>query len=170
MYETVPVRPGFWNVPFWAEIGVYVLALITVAVCAAGVIRVLRNHKAAASETTPASPFSWSGFLSEVFGQSKVRQTGAGKMHAALFWGFILLFLGTATATLDWDVGHYLFGEQFLKGRIYLTYKLILDVAGAAVLLGLAFAACRRYVFHDPRVTLSHSLSQSIRLARCFLF
>ena len=37
MYETVPVRPGFWNVPFWAEIGVYVLALITVAVCAAGV-------------------------------------------------------------------------------------------------------------------------------------
>lgn len=152
MYETVPVRPGFWNVPFWAEIGVYVLALITVAVCAAGVVRVLRNHKAAAAETTPASTFSWPGFLSEVFGQSKVRQTGAGKMHAALFWGFILLFLGTATATLDWDVGHYLFGEQFLKGRIYLAYKLILDVAGAAVLLGLAFAACRRYVFHDPRV------------------
>lgn len=85
MYETVPVRPGFWNVPFWAEIGVYVLALITVAVCAAGVVRVLRNHKTAAPETTPASTFSWPGFLSEVFGQSKVRQTGAGKMHAALF-------------------------------------------------------------------------------------
>ena len=66
-------------------------------------------------------------------------------MHAVLVVGFFLLFLGTATATLDWDVGHYVFGKQFLRGNVYLAYKLILDVAGAAVLVALAFAAWRRW-------------------------
>ena len=26
-----PIRPGFWNVPLWGEIGVYVAAVITIA-------------------------------------------------------------------------------------------------------------------------------------------
>ena len=151
MYETVPVRPGFWNVPVWGEIGVYLMAVIAVAVCAAGVIRVIKNHRSTAAAPDNAS-FSLRNFLVEIFGQTKVRQTDAGQVHAALFWGFILLFLGTATATLDWDIGHYVVGTQFLQGSVYLAYKLILDIAGAAVLLGLLFAALRRWVFHDPRV------------------
>ena len=150
MYETVPVRPGFWNVPVWGEIGVYLLAVIAVAVCAAGVIRVIKNHRSTAAPDTTS--FSLRNFFVEIFGQTKVRQTGAGQVHAALFWGFILLFLGTATATLDWDIGHYVVGTQFLRGSVYLAYKLILDIAGATVLLGLLFAALRRWVFHDPRV------------------
>ena len=32
-----PVRPAFWNVPIWGEIGVYVLGLLAVALCAWGV-------------------------------------------------------------------------------------------------------------------------------------
>ncbi len=151
MYETVPVRPGFWNVPFWAEIGIYLLAAVTVAVCAAGVIRTIKNHRAAPPDASRGA-FCLKGFLKEVFGQSKVSQTGPGKTHVAMFWGFILLFLGTATATLDWDVGHYLFDRQFLQGWVYLGFKLILDIAGAAVLLGLAVAAVRRYALHDARV------------------
>ena len=82
---------------------------------------------------------------SEAVLEEKVRQTSAGRMHAVLVVGFFLLFLGTATATLDWDVGHYVFGKQFLRGNVYLAYKLILDVAGAAVLVALAFAAWRRW-------------------------
>jgi len=31
-----PIRPGFWNVPLWGEIGVYVAAVITIALCAWG--------------------------------------------------------------------------------------------------------------------------------------
>ena len=152
MYETVPVRPGFWNVPFWAEIGVYLLAIVTVAVFAAGLVRLLRTQRTAEQSKEPGPRLSPGRFLAEVFGQRKVAQTGSGKLHAAMFWGFLLLFWGTATATLDWDVGHYVFDRQFLTGRFYLAYKLILDTAGVAVLLGLAFAALRRYVFHDPKV------------------
>ena len=70
--------------------------------------------------------------------QKRVVETKAGRVHAMLVVGFFLLFLGTATATLDWDVGHYVFGQQFLRGSVYLAYKLILDIAGVAVLL-----ACR---------------------------
>ena len=148
MYDTVPVRPGFWHIPVWAEIGMYVLALVTIIVFAAGVVRAVKNQRAPEDK----APRTFTAFASRVFGQKKVAQTGPGKLHAAMFWGFIALFIGTATATLDWDVGHLLFDRQFLVGNIYLTYKLILDIAGLAVLAGLAVAALRRYVFHDPRV------------------
>ena len=30
--STLPVRPAFWNVPLWAEIGVYIIGLIAVIV------------------------------------------------------------------------------------------------------------------------------------------
>lgn len=35
----LPIRPGFWNVPLWGEIAVYVLGLAAVLVLIAGVIR-----------------------------------------------------------------------------------------------------------------------------------
>ena len=28
--ESMPIRPAFWNIPFWAEIGVYVVGLVAV--------------------------------------------------------------------------------------------------------------------------------------------
>ena len=62
-----------------------------------------------------------------------------------LAWGFFLLFCGTALATLDWDVGHYVFDAQFLQGGFYLAYKFVLDCAGIAVLIALALGAARRW-------------------------
>ncbi|MCF0254308.1 MAG: hypothetical protein HUK26_08260, partial [Duodenibacillus sp.] len=150
----LPVRPAFWNVPVWAEVGVYVLAVVVVAFLAYSVRQGLRKTRAHC--TAPDSPAGRDGrisfFLAEVLGQRRILRTAAGKAHAAVFWGFLLLFAGTATATLDWDVGHYVFGGQFLKGPVYLAFKLALDLAGLAALAGLGFAACRRFIRLDPRV------------------
>ena len=140
-----PIRPGFWNVPLWGEIGVYVAAVITIALCAWGVCKNIEVWRRRKDEKLPSDPSRRDRLLKEAVLEEKVRQTSAGRMHAVLVVGFFLLFLGTATATLDWDVGHYVFGKQFLRGNVYLAYKLILDVAGAAVLVALAFAAWRRW-------------------------
>lgn len=151
--QDLPVRPGFWNVPLWAEIGVYVLGLSAVALMICGIVRIVKLRRAAGPRTP--FTFNWSFFLAtlkEVFLQTKVRQTTPGKMHFALFWGFFFLFLGTATATLDWDIGHYLFKDQFLKGWVYLAYKLILDVAGVMTLIALSYGFCRRYLTRDPAI------------------
>lgn len=158
----LPIRPGFWNVPLWGEIGVYLLAVATIACCAWGVWLNVKRWGKAPDEHLPEDPARTSRLFDEVATQSRIRETSAGKMHALLVFGFFILFLGTATATLDWDVGHYLFDGQFLKGNVYLAYKLILDIAGLTVLLALAFDVRRRWFSsadlpRDKRFVCAHT-------------
>ena len=155
MPQAFPIRPAFWNVPIWAEIGVYLVGILAAALCIAGAIRAirLRNQNTASQPINPAET-GWriQLLMRETFGQQRVLQGASGKAHFALFWGFLLLFMGTATATLDWDIGHYVFGEQFLKGGVYLAYKLTLDCAGLAAVIALCYGLARRYLWHDPKV------------------
>ena len=143
----LPIRPGFWNVPLWGEIAVYVLGLTAVLVLIAGVIRNRHLWRRGAADSHPVADKK--ARIIEVstglFTQKKIRETGAGRMHAVLAWSFFLLFCGTALATLDWDIGHYVFDNQFLKGGFYLVYKFVLDCAGVAVLLCLGLGALRRW-------------------------
>lgn len=143
MTAELPIRPGFWNVPLWGEIGVYFVGIAAVAVLIWGIVRNWRLHRAAVSE--PPVEKGLVGMLKSVFYQPKNLETTGGRLHTVLAVGFFLLFLGTALATLDWDIGHYVVGTQFLQGNVYLTYKFVLDMAGVAVLLALFVGACRRY-------------------------
>ncbi len=143
MTAELPIRPGFWNVPLWGEIGVYFVGIAAVAVLIWGIVRNWRLHRAAVSE--PPAEKGLVGMLKSVFYQPKNLETTGGRLHTVLAVGFFLLFLGTALATLDWDIGHYVVGTQFLQGNVYLTYKFVLDMAGVAVLLALFVGACRRY-------------------------
>lgn len=143
MTAELPIRPGFWNVPLWGEIGVYFVGIAAVAVLIWGTVRNWRLHRAAVSE--PPVEKGLVAILKSVFYQPKNLETTGGRLHTVLAVGFFLLFLGTALATLDWDIGHYVVGTQFLQGNVYLTYKFVLDMAGVAVLLALFVGACRRY-------------------------
>lgn len=143
----LPIRPAFWNVPLWGEIGVYVLGIAAVALLVAGIVRNRRLWLRGAEEPHPVKDKKARllAVLADVFTQKKIRETRAGRLHAVLAWGFFLLFCGTALATLDWDVGHYVFDAQFLQGGFYLGYKFVLDCAGIAVLIALALGAVRRW-------------------------
>ena len=142
-----PIRPAFWNVPLWGEIGVYVLGFTAVALLIAGILRNRRLWLRGAEDPHPVKDRRARLFsvIADVFTQKKIRETSAGRLHAVLAWGFFLLFCGTALATLDWDVGHYVFDAQFLQGGFYLAYKFVLDCAGIAVLIALALGAARRW-------------------------
>jgi Fe-S oxidoreductase/nitrate reductase gamma subunit len=73
-------------------------------------------------------------------------------MHAALFWGFLALFAGTAIATVDWEITRLLFDFRVLKGPFYLLFELTLDLAGLFLLLGLGLAVWRRFVKRPKRI------------------
>lgn len=143
MTTEFPIRPGFWNVPLWGEIGVYFVGIAAVAVLIWGIVRNWRLHQAPVSE--PPVEKGLLGMIKSVFYQPKNLETTGGRLHTVLAIGFFLLFLGTALATLDWDIGHYMVGTQFLQGNVYLAYKFVLDMAGVAVLLALFVGALRRY-------------------------
>ena len=73
----------------------------------------------------------------------------AGLMHAMIYYGFIVLFLGTVTLEID----HLLPANlKFLEGRVYQGYSAVLDLFALVFIGGLAWAAFRRYVQRPWRI------------------
>ena len=69
----------------------------------------------------------------------------AGWSHSAVFWGFVVLFVGTCVVALE-DYGAWIFGVEhfFFFGTFYLVVSCALEVFGLAFIGGLALAAARR--------------------------
>ena len=63
-------------------------------------------------------------------------------MHAMVYYGFIVLFLGTVTLEIDHLMPSAL---KFLEGGVYQGYSAVLDAAGLVFLGGIAWAVVRRY-------------------------
>ena len=82
----------------------------------------------------------------------KRRDPAAGSAHALIFFGFILLFIGTATITLEYDIIEPLFGVTFWKGTFYLWFSLVLDIAGLGFIVGLLYMMYRRKWMHLPKL------------------
>ena len=54
-------------------------------------------------------------------------------MHQAIFWGMVVLVVGTALATVDQDFTNLLFDFQILRGSFYRLFELALDVFGVVL-------------------------------------
>jgi Fe-S oxidoreductase/nitrate reductase gamma subunit len=143
-----PVRETFWNIPHWAELTQYLLGVLSVLVCAAGVYRRVRGWRWGRPERLAGTLRDRVGaVVAYALAQLRILTDHfSGTMHLALFWGMAVLFLGTVLATVDWDVTRLLLDFQFLRGRLYLGYELVLDLFGAVVVIGLGMGLWRRYV------------------------
>ena len=74
--------------------------------------------------------------------QTLMRDRGAGLMHSMVYYGFLILFLGTVTLEID----HLLPADyKFLRDDFYRGYSFVLDAAALVFLGGLAWAFVRRY-------------------------
>jgi Fe-S oxidoreductase/nitrate reductase gamma subunit len=150
----MPIRVTFWNIPPWAETAQYILAFVTVFVVLYGITRRVLRWRKGQPEKRPGNFWTriWS-LVVQVFGQRRtLDEVYPGIMHFTIFWGMLTLAIGTALATVDWDVTHLLFGFQFLKDGIYVVYELVLDVLGLLVIVGLGMAIYRRYITRPARL------------------
>jgi len=150
----MPIRETFWNIPHWAEIGQYVLGVITILVFAYGVYRHIQRWRMGQPERrTDQLSKRLRLVIVQAVGQFRTTQDiFAGIMHLTIFWGMVALFIGTVLATIDWDVTHLFFGIQFLADGVYILYELILDILGLLLLVGLGMAAYRRYIIRPNRL------------------
>lgn len=150
----IPVRETFWNIPAWAVVGVYLGGAIAVAVFAWGVWRrILLWRQGGPEMRWDHIPERVARVIREVLFQARIlSQPYPGLMHAAMFWGFLALFTGTAIATVDWEITRLLFDFRVLKGAFYLLFELTLDLAGLFLLLGLGLAVWRRFVKRPGRI------------------
>lgn len=90
------------------------------------------------------------------------RSTPRGVMLIFVYWGFVILFIGTLIVAVDYD-----FGLHILKGHFYLAYSFVLDIAGGLALISLSFYILRRYVF--ARRTVVSSWDDAVVLVLMFL-
>jgi nitrate reductase gamma subunit len=154
MTSSVPFRDTFWNVPGWAQIALYIGGFVAIAIFAYGVWQRVQLWRAGLPENRfDRIPDRVKLVAKHVLGQARVlSQAYPGVMHATMFWGFLALFMGTALATIDYDITLPLFGYKLLKGSFYLFYETVLDLFGLFFVVGLGMAVSRRFILRSPRV------------------
>ena len=77
------------------------------------------------------------------------RDPWAGVMHSLIYYGFVVLFIGTVTLEID----HLLPANlKFLHGGFYQGYSAVLDLASVAYLGGLGLAIYGRYIRPSDRI------------------
>jgi Fe-S oxidoreductase len=104
-----------------------------------------------------------------VLGQKAVlEKRAAGIMHATIFWGFIIISLGT----LEQFCGTLYRGANFeFIGHIpYLVLVFLQDFFNVAVLAGVAYAAYRRYFLRPPELGKSRDATIILALTALLMF
>jgi len=157
-------RPIMWNVPHGAEIIFYLLIPLLFLGLLGGIVWRVRKWFLGRPEPDADSPVKlllealrpkqlWEWVRSALFQGRLSPDLFALTMHGAIFWGMVVLFLGTALATLDQDFAYLLLNTQLLRGRFYLFFELVLDLFGAVLILGVLMAAYRRYLLRPKRLS-----------------
>jgi len=133
----------------------YALGYSAIGIFCYGVYVQIRKYRRGAALKLEGGLWSrFSDMVAIVLRHSTVarRDAAAGAAHRLIFYGFMLLFLGTATITLEYDILEPLFGIRFWHGTFYLVFSLILDVAGVALVGGLAYMMYRRGWMRLPKL------------------
>jgi Fe-S oxidoreductase len=91
-------------------------------------------------------------FLEIGIAQKKIfRDSVAGPMHAAIFWGFMVLTAGTIEILIQGVLSKFSYAS-FLPTPVYALYAASQDAFAVLVIGAIAFAFYRRLVLHPKRL------------------
>ena len=136
------------------RIAIYILAIIPIAFIVYGLYKRYLLWKQG-TEDNRTSRLSWRilSFIKNGLLQKRIFQEAyPGIMHGLIFFGFGILFIGTALIALQEDITLPLFHWEYLKGTFYLYYSLILDIFGILAIVGTLMALYRRLVLKPERL------------------
>ncbi len=142
-----PGRELFWKIGnVWVF---YSLAALAVGLLIAGVGATMVVWR----KSTSGGRIAFSGqalrqTLSEVLLGRSVFQgnPAAGLMHFFIFWGFVLLTIGTSLLAIHEYVHPYLIGNA------HLLFEGAMEIGGLILLSGIVWALVRRYIQRVPRL------------------
>ena len=142
-----PGRELFWRIGAgWLF---YVLAALAIALLVAGLaLHVKVWLKSAPKGKVAFSPAALKQTMSDVFLGLRVLkgEVPAGIMHAFIFWGFVILTVGTTILLFH----EHLF--SFLVGSKHLLFEVAMDIGGLVLLAGIVWALVRRYLQRVSRL------------------
>jgi Fe-S oxidoreductase/nitrate reductase gamma subunit len=175
MVPQIPEREIFWNISF--SLVLYILATIVVAIMAYSFYRRFKMWHIGKPDSRLSGSFAhrWKSFLSTAIvdglihrkffgvadnlGHRKFairdfvpKELYAGIAHFFIFFGCIVLLIGTAMDVISHYPWVFIFGHEFLVGGIYLGHTIALDIAGLIAIIGVAMELVRRYLQKPERL------------------
>ncbi|MBI2756819.1 MAG: 4Fe-4S dicluster domain-containing protein [Chloroflexi bacterium] len=146
----MPTREITWNVGAFAIAAMYALVVVQALILGYGATKRYAMWRSG----RPHGPIDRVGerlraTLGVMFLHRRLIRKGyvyAGVMHLFIFWGFIMLFVGTLIVLLEADIVRPFFGTSFYYGTFYVVYKIVINFFGLIFIIGLLMALFRRYV------------------------
>jgi len=142
-------REIYGNIGTVSKIVFYLCAVASVAVFAWGIWRRRQMWRIGRDD---GERIDWRAtlrsFCTKVLSQRTVRRTKrkAGKYHAWLFYGFVILFIGTCLIAVE-EWSHRLLGTDgtnlFHKGLYFVIYEIVLEAGGLLFVIGCAWFLVR---------------------------
>jgi Fe-S oxidoreductase/nitrate reductase gamma subunit len=153
----VKTRDVFWDFEPALEVLWYVLAGISVLVFVYGIARPLAKYKVGRGGYVPPTselPGRIRDALRILFSHVTIKRRDpyVGWAHAGIFYGFLVLFIGTVILLINSDITEPIFGWRFFEGDFYLAYSIVLDVLGLALIVGLLLMMVRRAIIRPRKL------------------
>ena len=148
-------RETFANLPIWAIAFWYFLIFLSTGILFYGIYRLARKYRQGRGPAELDRPARRSRrgrrrSSSPTRGSADATRC-SGFAHLFVFYGFLVLFVGTAILAFQDDVAGPL-GFEFFKGWFYKAYSLFLDVFGAMLVVGLIVLAVKRGIMRPFRL------------------
>ena len=155
MIAETATRETFANLPVWAIAFWYFLIFLSTGILFYGIYRLARKYRQGRGPAELDQPVRRIRSTARiVLSHSWIRRRDplAGLGHLFVFYGFLVLFIGTAILAFQDDVAGPL-GFDFFTGWFYEAYSLFLDVFGAALVVGLIVMAVKRGIVKPFRLS-----------------
>jgi Fe-S oxidoreductase len=140
-----------WQIVFW-----YCLIAISVVIFLYGVARLALKYRRGRTSAPVGSPIERATRAARVVATHawiRRRDPLSGLAHLLVFYGFVVLFIGTAILAFQDDFAEPVLGWFFWHGWFYLAYSLFLDVFGFALVVGIVVFAVKRGVLRPFRLS-----------------
>jgi Fe-S oxidoreductase len=139
-----------WQIVLW-----YSLIAVSVAIFVFGAVRLLLKYRRGRGQERLGNRRERAVRTARVVATHawiRRRDPMAGMGHLLVFYGFIVLFIGTAILGFQDDFANPVLGFDFWHGWFYKIYSLFLDVFGAGLVVGLAYFAVKRGIVRPFRL------------------
>lgn len=154
MNPTDVTRELAWNIPGWYIALMYFFLILGLGGFYSGFRRkwdMYRQGQKDCTRTDEVLLRLWRTLIDGFLQGRLRRRLRAGWWHGLIFWGFFMLWIATDLVGLQMDTP-----LDFFYGKTYLVVSFLADIAGLAVLAGIAIALWRRYSEKPDRLNETH--------------
>jgi Fe-S oxidoreductase len=151
----VETRETFAGLETWQIVLWYSLIVVSVAIFFFGVARLVLKYRRGHTQTVIGNRLERAKNTARIVATHawiRRRDPLAGLGHLLVFYGFLVLFAGTAILAFQDDFANPVLSFDFWHGWFYLGYSLFLDLFGAGLVVGLAIFAVKRGILRPFRL------------------